>query len=135
MTDVLKIWKLRKLNLMGRVLVVNTLVESLFVYKMSCLELLPDEMYLAFHNVIIEYIWKGTKPRLKLPVLQAPKYQGGLRLVNLKYKHFSLLIQWIKTVENDPFLEYCMYEALIPQIGKFIWSVNLHPTDRVQDYK
>ena len=35
--DRLDLWKDRKLSLTGRVLVVNTLIESMFVYKLSVL--------------------------------------------------------------------------------------------------
>ena len=41
--NTLQMWKTRQLTLTGRVLIVNTLIESLFVYKMSVLEIMPDE--------------------------------------------------------------------------------------------
>ena len=42
--DRLDLWKDRKLLLTGRVLVVNTLIESMFVYKLSVLSHLDREI-------------------------------------------------------------------------------------------
>ena len=42
--DRLDLWKDRKLSLTGRVLVVNTLIESMFVYKLSVLSQMDEEI-------------------------------------------------------------------------------------------
>ena len=78
---------------------------------------------------MLNFIWKGGRNKLSLSTLQAPKYQGGLRLAHLKFKHFALLIQWIKHVETRPFFKTCMYENLIPEVGTYIWMVNIAPVD------
>ena len=44
MQDVMQCWKSRKATLCGRILTINTLYESLFVYKLSVMENINEEM-------------------------------------------------------------------------------------------
>ena len=93
--SVLSLWKSRKCTLTGRILIINTLVESLFVHKMQCIELLLENMYKKFHEIILNFVWQGKKNKISHTSLSAPKLQGGLRLANLKYKQpgYPLLLK------------------------------------------
>ena len=128
-SDVLAQWAHRSLTLMGRTLLVNTLVESLFVHRMSSIELLPNEMYSKFHDIILKFVWKGRKARISHNILALPRKYGGIRLVNLYAKHLSLLTSWVKDVHSNQFFKKCCYENLLPNIGEYIWYVNLKPRD------
>ena len=127
-SNVLDIWSHRSLTLMGRATVVNTLVESLFVYRMCNVELLTDEYYQIFHSMISQFIWKKKRVRIKYESLQVAKQQGGLRLVNLKFKHMALLAQWAFKAQTKPFLHMCMYNALGP-VCNIVWHCNLNIAD------
>ena len=61
--NVLKLWKHRPLTLSGRVLVVNTLVESLFVYRFSVMSVVQEEVLKELKNSIIDFIWAGKQPK------------------------------------------------------------------------
>ena len=126
--NVLNIWRCRQLTLTGKVLVVNTLVESLFVYRMSVIELMPNEYYEKLEKIVEKFIWPG-KVRMKSTCLQCPKSQGGLRLVNFKNKHLALLTQWVFKIQTNNFFQHCMYKSLGINVGEYIWYVNLHPRD------
>ena len=110
--SVLNVWQNRRLTLFGRVLIVNSLVESLFVHKMQCLELLNDKWYDRFQALVTNYIWKGRRPKISHKIMCAPKKQGGLCLVNFKAKHKVLLISWVPYLKAKPFFQMCFEPAI-----------------------
>ena len=83
-------WMNRNLTLYGKVLVVNTLIGSLFVYKMSTMLNMTDRQINTVEGVIREYIWTGKKPKISFELLKKNKIHGGLRLVDLKAKQNAL---------------------------------------------
>ena len=76
---------------MGRVLIVNTLVESLYVYKLSVLSIFDEKLLGELQKEIINFIWKGKKPKIRYDMMISQKKSGGLRLVDMKAKHMALL--------------------------------------------
>ena len=78
---------------MGHVLIVNTLIESLFVYRFSVMPNISDEIFVTVQQNIVNFVWKGKRAKIAFHMLTKPKEQGGLRLVNLKVKYQALLIQ------------------------------------------
>ena len=63
----LNTWHNRDLSLIGKVQVVNTLVASLFVYKMMVLPRIPSHVVRNFDNIVREYIWKWKKIKNFIP--------------------------------------------------------------------
>ena len=55
--SVLNLWYNRGLSLIGKVQVVNTLVASLFVYKMMVLPTIPPKVVKQMDNIIRDYLW------------------------------------------------------------------------------
>ena len=126
---ILEIWGNGRLMLMGRVLIVNTLVESLFVHKMQCIELLPKYLYTTFHTLIKCFIWEGKRPTISYNSLAADKSQCGLRLVDLRAKHKTILLSWIPLCLNDEFFTctFCENVRTIP--GDYVFKINVCKRD------
>ena len=59
--ETLNAWYNRGLSLIGRVQVVNTLIASMFVYKMMVLPCIPPNIVKNMDNVIRDFLWKGKK--------------------------------------------------------------------------
>ena len=59
-------WSTRDLTLTGRVLVINTLVESLFVYRLSVLPWVDEEYLMMIQREILSFVWHGKKSQNKL---------------------------------------------------------------------
>ena len=117
-------WYLRSFTLMDKILIINTLMSSLFVYKMLVLPNMDNRQVVCIEKLCNEFIWKGKRPKIKMSVLQNPKHKGGLKLVNFATKQKSLKLSWIKRIDTNPELQY-IYEWLVPMLGKNIWKVNL----------
>ena len=126
---VLSQWQHRNLSLMGKVTVVNTLVASLFVYKMTVLPNMPECMLKQFDNIIRNFLWNGKKSKIALATLQNMKHQGGLKLVNLRNKQDALKISWLKVIEKDEKMANLAYQFLNPTLRSDIWLCNLNITD------
>ena len=95
MKSVSKMWYYRNMTLIGKVVVVNSLMSSLFVYKMQILPVLDPQLIVEIENVILEFLWRGKKPKIPLVTLKLSKEDGGLGLVDIERKHAALLFTWI----------------------------------------
>ena len=84
------------MSLIGKVTVVNSLVVSLFVYQMQVQPTITAKYIDRFNNMVIDFIWNGRKPKIKLEILQQLKKQGGLCLVNLESRDNALKVAWVK---------------------------------------
>ena len=127
--SVLLQWQNRGLSLLGKVNVVNTLVGSLFVYKMQVL-LSPSTSFIRqVEEVVVKFLWNGAWPKIPLKQLQLAKTQGGLNLVNLEWKDISLKSCWPAMLAADSTLSSLSYELLVPELKERIWDCNLNETD------
>ena len=97
-------WYNRQLTLSGRILVVNTLMGSLFVYKMLTLTSMSTEQLNTANGIINEFIWVGKRPKISVHTLRRRKDQGELRLVNLEAKQSALKIAQIVKFAEHPFV-------------------------------
>ena len=86
----LNAWNNRGLTLLGKVQVINTLVASLFVYKMMVLPTISKKIIKNVENQMRDFIWNGKKAKIALKTLQNSKREGGLGLVNLGNKDIAL---------------------------------------------
>ena len=80
-------------------------------------------------KLFITSCWRGKRARIAMSTLCKNKQQGGLRLVDLSAKQKALQIKWVFLVENDRFLEECMYENLSNTLRHNIWKCNLKTND------
>ena len=126
--EILRPWKKRNLSLHGKTLVINTLVASLFVYKMSVLPSMPNHMIKKLHKIVANFIWESKKAKIALKDLQALKSNGGIALVDFKIKDDSLKVAWINVIESDDLIKVVAYKQLCPRLQKNIWLCNIKPS-------
>ena len=129
MEEISQIWYYRNLTLSGKILIINTLMAPLFVYKMGVLPMLNNGQIDRINGIIESFLWQGTRAKIPLYILQRPKSEGGLNLTNFKNKHRSLLLQWPCSVNNDETFENYIYHWIAPDIRSFIWECNLNKSD------
>ena len=127
--QVCSIWYNRLLTLMGKVLVINTLMGSLFVYKMMSLGNMDNDQLEEAIKIIQEFLWNGKKARISYSTLIKRKDQGGLRLVDLQVKQKTLKIAKIFSLLDDIYFANEAYAALCPHIRTMIWECNLRSAD------
>ena len=126
---ILNIWQSQDLSLLGSILICNSLITPLFVYRLMNTELLSKTFINRYDALIRKFIWKGNKPKISLQMLQGNKDQGGLGLANIEYRDKSLKIQWIANLLKDPLMKSLPYDAMDNPIGDLIWNSNLKKED------
>ena len=127
--SILNSWKNRGLTLMGKVLVVNTMVMSLFVYKMMVLPSIPETIVKQIENEIRRYLWNNGKAKISLQILQNPKEQGGLNLADLRIKDKALKATWPQILYREEEYSTMVYGMMNISISNDIWRANLKPQD------
>ena len=126
---ILTSWKNRKLSLIGKIMVYNTLVVSLFVYPMTVLPSMTTEMYKKMDNLCKDFLWDQKKSKIALDILQLPQENGGCGLANLKAKDTALKASWIHIINSDKGVANLAYRYIDPIIKEDIWKCNLKLTD------
>lgn len=89
-TQTLQSWHYRGLSLVGKTLVINALVGSLFVYHLSVLCTLQQTYIDKFNKIIGDFLWDNMWPKIALGKLCNTKYYGGLKLIDLAAKDICL---------------------------------------------
>ena len=123
-----KSWQNRSLTLMGKTLLVNTLMSSLYVYKMSVLPMIQEEQCQEFYQIVKNFLWGNKRSKIPLDVLQNDLNKGGLKLTNIKEKQRSLLFKWIKKLCTASDYDYA-YQWLVPCMKDKIFKCNLSRGD------
>ena len=126
---ILNSWKHRDLSLLGKVLVVNTLVASQFVYKMTVLPRIPENIVKRVENIIIKYLWNGRKAKIPLEVLQRCGTQGGIKLVDLRLRDAAIKISWVQILASDDKAANLAYYFINNDLKQWVLDCNLHEKD------
>ena len=105
--NICKIWSYRSLSLLGKILVVNTLVISLFIYRLQVLSSPSQDILKRYKDIITEFLWEHKRPKIAYNRLITSYEQGGLQLQDLKLKDQALKCKCIlsKTSENTLFTQ------------------------------
>ena len=123
-------WHNRNLTLIGKIQVVNTLIASLFVYKMTVLPFMPEKVIKNIDNLIRNYIWNRKKSKIAYKILQLPKKEGGLNLVNLRVKDKAIKATWPQILEQEEEYAQLVYQIMrCTLIQSDIWRCQLHQND------
>lgn len=126
---ILNSWQNRQLSLSGKVIVINSLIASLFVYKFSVLPNVPFSFITEFEDIISKFLGNGKKSRIPLRILQLSKSQGGLRLVDLFKRQIALKAQWVISIRDSEKWANIAYTYLNPYIKERIWLCNINNDD------
>lgn len=95
MLNVCEIWSRRKITLTGKVVILNGLVSSLLIHKLTVLPLLKPHYVEEYIRIIKNFLWEGKKSKMSLETLYNPKKWGGLALINVVNKDRALKAQWV----------------------------------------
>ena len=122
--NVLNQWHNRSLTLMGKVLVVNSLVASRYVHVMTCVNSPPELFYTKHDEMVRNFLWRGKRDKIPFKLLLSGKECGGLKLVNLKIRNSALKISWL--FKTNVFARN-IKESIAPmELGHDFWDCQLN---------
>ncbi len=124
-TNMANIWKNRNLSLAGKVITINTLMASQFIYKLSCMDSPTEEQYKEYKSITRNYLWDEKSSKIAYDTLTCSQEHGGFKLIDLKKKDSALKIQWIKRIAENKKLASLAYYFL-PGLGPMLWKCNLN---------
>ena len=122
-------WGNRNLNLMGKVLLVNSLMGSLFLYKMQVLKGPSKSICDRYDSLVERFLWKGKRPKIALYTLKKSTANGGLQLTDLKSRNQAIKISWI--FKEDPFFQELLSRCIPATLGTKFLECQLKTSDEV----
>ena len=125
MENVVNCWQNRQLSLIGKTLLINTLMGSLYVYQMSVLPQFTKKQLDKIYRLLTSFLWKDKRPKIPLKILQNTKSMGGLKLINFEVRQAASHINWIVKLSSDLQWQYVITEML-PEVGITIFKCNLN---------
>ena len=104
-------WKSRNLTLIGKITVVNHLINSLFIHKLTTLPTPGQIFFSKYKEMVVDFLWEGRVPKISYDKLVQNHDKLGLKLVDLRIKETALKCSWIANNYNTPHLEW-LYDKL-----------------------
>ena len=86
---ILDSWRWRPWSLIGKIQVVNALIASIYVYRLSTLPTPSEGFFTQYNKLIKELLWRGKPTKIKYNKLIQKYEEGGLQLVDLKAKEIQ----------------------------------------------
>ena len=88
------------LSIIGRILILKSLINSKLVYKFLHYPLPENGTLKCINNVYFDFVWRGRHRILAKDMIQ-PIEKGGFNMVNVHYQCEALQFQWLsKTLLN-----------------------------------
>lgn len=94
MQTICQVWQKRKLSLTGKVIIVNSLIGSMLVHKLTVLPCLQQMYVVEFEKLVKNFLWEGKRSKIAMETLYNSKECGGLALINIQKKDIAIKAQW-----------------------------------------
>lgn len=114
--NILQLWKMRNLTLMGRIQIIKTFIISQFLFICSVTPI-PDRYVKEINNMVYNFIWKGGKDKIKRSTLVSKYENGGLNAPDIQKMIEVSRIQWVPKYLSSKshvwkrFFEQCMKDV------------------------
>ena len=127
--SIINSWKSRRISMLGKVAVLNSLVGSLFVHKMLVLPNLTSQMVKQMDKMFTEFLWNNSRPKIPLQQLQKQSTCGGINLVNLALKQCALKCSWTKILHENESYAALAFSLFAPILKEDIFRCNFAKED------
>ena len=100
---ILSRWKLRKLTLYGKGVIIKSLILPQVIYQMTNLVSPPDTFLHTLDNKITDFLWDGKPAKINRKQMYLNYNEGGLKIPNFFVYSKSLKLKWIKLLADVNF--------------------------------
>ena len=94
-TSILECWKFHRLSLLGKILVLKSLVASQLVYILTSLQT-NHEAIQKINTLFYAFLWNGEGDKVKRKIMINDYPDGGLKMLDIASFNKSLKTVWVK---------------------------------------
>lgn len=131
-------WQGRSLNPIGKIQVINSLINSILVYKLRVLPSPSDRLLIQIKKTIRNFIWNDKPSRISYSRLTASYENGGLQLRDLDLVNQSVKLAFFDTLINNKKAKECIWKFwYLIHFGvsiDYLLQCNLKPKDILSYY-
>ena len=122
-------WSHRNLTLFGKISVINSLVNTLFIHKLLALPTPPDIFFSKYKAMVRDFLWNNTSSKVAYDKLIQNYDRLGLKLIDLKLKEVALKAMWpVRWRERDEEELMWVYSEF-PPASDSVWNCNISCKD------
>ena len=96
--NIIKVWKMRNLTMVGKILITKSLLSSQLTYISSVLTL-PEHVIKDINKTLFQFVWGGSEKVKRKTIINSYEC-GGLKMLHLPSFLDSLKWSWIKRITN-----------------------------------
>ena len=85
----------QKVSIIGRILLIKSLVASKLVYKLLHFPLPNNAIFKKINNLFYEYVWDYGRHKLNVRVMEQPLNKGGFNMLNIGTHAKALQYNWL----------------------------------------
>ena len=122
-------WCNRVLTLKGKIVIVNSLVSSLFMHKFLALPTPPGEFFKRYKRLVLEFLWDGKKAKIPYKRLIQDYTRLGLKLFDLEIKNKALKAAWPSRWNDREESELNWFFETLPIKDRRVWYCNTQAKD------
>ena len=99
----IQVWSSQKLTVYGRMSIINSVLLSKLIYRLSSLPSPPHDTIKMIENIFLDFLWKGKRRPISKSIIVNDKCNFGLKFPCITTKDKSIKIAWVKRlITNDP---------------------------------
>ena len=129
MSQVLNPWKARSATLLGKILLINTLLASQTVYKFLILDTPPEKFFGKCKKLVTDFLWDGKKAKIAYTTLIKSIPLGGLKLTDLRTKEKALKLIWVKKATTSNNIWKSIANTMLPIPLEDMINANITKSD------
>ena len=100
MSNLFRVWRMRDLSLLGKIVVSKSLGISKLMYLASTLHT-PDIILREAQIILNDFVWSSKPHKVRADILLKGIPNGGLKMVCFEFKVQSILLSWVCRFFND----------------------------------
>ena len=92
----IKIWRNRNLTLVGKVVLIKSLLISKFIHILLSLPSPKETLFIKIEQLFEKILWNGKPPKFKIQIIEKQVIDGGLQYPNIRMVDATMKISWFK---------------------------------------
>ena len=130
MNNLSKIWGKRKLTLFGKRTIIDTLLVSQLIYRLSVIPTPDLHCMKQIDGILFNFLWDNKPHKIAKSLVCNTYNNAGLKMVDIYHKDKSLKIGWIQRLAtNPPHSISPIVDAYCKVPVNFLLKCNIAPTD------